>query len=226
MFVYVHELSVRIRWFSGKFLLTTLESALPSLLQGSTWHRNRVKSGNRRRTDAKPTPEEGKARRIRGRGPGGLCLIRPSQFQENCPQISQREFSPQMFFGRVSRRLLPSVTIVGARYDWTTGVPDNGNDWRKFRAVPRLHPLRPLVCTSLIGVETEALLDYQGRAGDHFHCAVEPSPGHIRCRTIDLQTFRKKTKGQQLKGKIVSEFFTFFTLFGTFSEFFPPGLST
>ena len=21
-----------------------------------------------------------------------------------------------------------------------------------------------------------------GRAGDHFHCTVEPSPGHIRCR--------------------------------------------
>ena len=32
-----------------------------------------------------------------------------------------------------------------AQYDWTTEVPDNGNDWRKFRAVPRSHPLRPLV---------------------------------------------------------------------------------
>ena len=30
-----------------------------------------------------------------------------------------------------------------------------------------------------------------------------------------------KTKGQQLKGKIVSEFFTFFALFHTFSEFSP-----
>ena len=34
-----------------------------------------------------------------------------------------------------------------AQYDWTTGVPDNGNFWRKFRAVPRLYPLRSLVCT-------------------------------------------------------------------------------
>ena len=33
----------------------------------------------------------------------------------------------------------------GDRYDWTTGAPDNGNDWRKFRVVPRSHPLRPLV---------------------------------------------------------------------------------
>ena len=58
------------------------------------------------------------------------------------------------------------------------GVPDNGNDWRKFRAVPRSYPLRSLLLYFvLIGVETEGLLDYQGRAGDHFHCAVEPSPG-------------------------------------------------
>ena len=34
---------------------------------------------------------------------------------------------------------------IGDRYDWTTGVPDNGNDRRKFRVVPRSHPLRPLV---------------------------------------------------------------------------------
>ena len=40
----------------------------------------------------------------------------------------------------------------------------------------------PCFVLRLIGVETEGLLDYQGRAGDHFHCTVEPSPGHIRCR--------------------------------------------
>ena len=33
------------------------------------------------RIDAKSTPEEGRARRIRGWGPGGLCLINPSQMQ-------------------------------------------------------------------------------------------------------------------------------------------------
>ena len=41
----------------------------------------------------------------------------------------------------------------------------------------------PCFVLCLIGVETEALLDYQGRAGDHFHCTVKPSPGHIRCRS-------------------------------------------
>ena len=51
---------------------------------------------------------------------------------------------------------------VHASYDWTTGVPDNGYEWRKFRVVPRSRPLRPLVfLLCLIGVETEWPLDYQ-----------------------------------------------------------------
>ena len=62
--------------------------------------------------------------------------------------------------------------------------------------VPRRTSLVPLASPCfvlrLIGVETEALLDYQGRAGDHFHCAVEPSPGHIRCRQI--RTNRKNSE--------------------------------
>ena len=33
--------------------------------------------------------------------------------------------------------------------------------------------------------------------------------------------FLRKTKGQQLQGKIVSEFSHFFTLFQSFAEFFP-----
>ena len=43
-------------------------------------------------------------------------------------------------------------------------------------------PCVPLFVHYLMRVETEGLLDYQGRAEDHFHCTVEPSPGHIRCR--------------------------------------------
>ena len=52
--------------------------------------------------------------------------------------------------------------------------------------VPRRTSLVPLAFPCflhcLIGVETEGLLDYQGRAGDHVYCTVEPSPGHIRRR--------------------------------------------
>ena len=58
-----------------------------------------------------------------------------------------------------------SLDEVHAQYDWTTGVLDNGHEWRKFRVVPRSHPLRPLRCTlCLTGLETEGLLKYQGRA--------------------------------------------------------------
>ena len=46
-------------------------------------------------------------------------------------------------------------------------VPDNGNEWRKFRAVrTSLVPLAfPCFVLYLIRVEAEGLLDYQGRAG-------------------------------------------------------------
>ena len=60
----------------------TFESASPSPPQTSIWHRNRVTSRNWCRIDfqidAKSTPEEGTARRTRGWGPVGLCLINPS----------------------------------------------------------------------------------------------------------------------------------------------------
>ena len=45
-------------------------------------------------------------------------------------------------FGKISRNFCRDIR---AQYDWTTGVPDNGNEWRKFRAVPRSYPLRSLV---------------------------------------------------------------------------------
>ena len=43
-------------------------------------------------------------------------------------------------------------------------------------------PLFSALCWNRL--ETEGLVDYltRGRAGDHLHCTVEPSPGHIRCR--------------------------------------------
>ena len=63
--------------------------------------------------------------------------------------------------------IIPSaLRTLWKRANWKTGVPDHGNEWRKFRAVPRLYPLRSLVLHFVsIGVETEGLLDYQRRAG-------------------------------------------------------------
>ena len=45
--------------------------------------------------------------------------------------------------GHVSDRF--SDPSFHAQNDWTTGVLDNGNEWRKFRAVPRSYSLRSLV---------------------------------------------------------------------------------
>ena len=33
-------------------------------------------------------------------------------------------------------------------------------------------------------MQAEGLFDYQGRAGNDFHCTVEPSPGHIRTLSV------------------------------------------
>ena len=41
--------------------------------------------------------------------------------------------------------LCPDLPQIHAQYDWTTGVPDNESEWRKFRVVPRWRPLRSLV---------------------------------------------------------------------------------
>ena len=48
--------------------------------------------------------------------------------------------------------------------------------------VPRLCPLRSLVCTSFNKGGSKGVFKLPGAGGDHFHCAVEPSPGHIRRR--------------------------------------------
>ena len=70
---------------------------------------------------------------------------------------------------------MPNMT--GRPGHWTMEM--NGGS-----SVPHLActPCVPLFVHCFIRVETEGLLDYQGRAGDHFHCTAEPSPGHIRCR--------------------------------------------
>ena len=45
-----------------------------------------------------------------------------------------------------------------------------------------LYPLRSLVCTSFKKGGSRRAFRLPGAGGDHFHCTVEPSPGHILCR--------------------------------------------
>ena len=48
------------------------------------------------------------------------------------------------------------------------------------------YPLRSLVCTLFDKGGSRRAFKFRlpGAGGDHFHCTVEPSPGHIRCRLI------------------------------------------
>ena len=73
----------------------------------------------------------------------------------------------------------------------TIWLDDRGTgQWKWMEEVPRRTSLVPLAFPSflhwLIRVETEGLLEGRGR---HFHCTVEPSPGHIRCQVSVLFYF-------------------------------------
>ena len=46
---------------------------------------------------------------------------------------------------------------------------------------PRLYLLRSLVCTLFNKGGSRRVFRLPGAGGDHFHCTVEPLPGHIQC---------------------------------------------
>ena len=120
------------------------------------------------------------------------CLLQialNSQRLWNRYEILQLAFSSEKIcklatpsVAEICRKPCDLCSKIHAQYDWTTRVPDNGNEWRKFRAVPRLYPLHSLVCTLFNKGGSRRAFRLPGAGGDHFHCAVEPSPGHIRCQ--------------------------------------------
>ena len=65
-------------------------------------------------------------------------LLKPPSLKPPFAALQIKNFPPDPNSLKNSRNL-------HAQYDWTTGAPDNGNEWRKFRAVPRSYPLRSLV---------------------------------------------------------------------------------
>ena len=91
------------------------------------------------------------------------------------PAQGQKHFSPMSFCG-------VSSDIFHAQYDWTTGVPGNGIEWRKFRVVPCLYPCVPLFSTLFNKDGNRRAFRLPGAGGDHVHCTLEPSPGHIRSK--------------------------------------------
>ena len=69
----------------------------------------------------------------------------------------------------------------GDRYDWTTGAPHDGNEWKKYRVVPRAHPSRTLLYVYFSRSGSKERFSFPGATLDRFRCTVEPSRGHIRC---------------------------------------------
>ena len=72
---------------------------------------------------------------------------------------------PRRFVAQNDKEIEVWRKKIHAQYDWTTGVPDNGNEWRSSAAHLARTPRFPLFVLCLVRVETEGLLDYQGKAG-------------------------------------------------------------
>ena len=53
-------------------------------------------------------------------------------------------------------------------------------------------PCVPLFCTLFNRGGNRRAFRLPGAGGDHFHCTVEPSPGHIRCRIPSHFTLKEK----------------------------------
>ena len=80
-----------------------------------------------------------------------------------------------------------SKFFARAKNPCTIWLDDRGTGQRKLmEEVPRRTSLVPLAFPCFVlclkGVDTEGLFRLPGAGGDHFHCTVEPSPGHFRCR--------------------------------------------
>ena len=84
-----------------------------------------------------------------------------------------------------------------AHYDWTSGVPDNGKEWRKFRAAPRLHPLRSLVCALFSIGGNRRAFRLPGEGWDNFGGAFARSYSVLTClaqlESAGMATQKKQT---------------------------------
>ena len=84
------------------------------------------------------------------------CTVEPSAGHIRCRRKPE--------FPRTSRPI-PISGSPSSRYDWTTGAPHDGNEWKKYRVVPCAHPSRTLLMLILTGLEAKNRLAFQGRRG-------------------------------------------------------------
>ena len=78
-------------------------------------------------------------------------------------------------------------------------MPDNANEWRKFRVVARSHPCVPCFVLCFIGVKTEEFLDFQGRAGSISIVRWNLRPVIFGCRKMTQKQSRMVPKNDQKK---------------------------
>ena len=61
----------------------------------------------------------------------------------------------------------------------------------------------PYLCLSKERTGSKGAFRLPGAAGDHFHCTVEPSPGHIRCRSSAISIiFPEDSHGLSIQGAV------------------------
>ena len=78
---------------------------------------------NQCRIDTKSTPEEGRARRIRGWGRGGLCLINPSQPWQKRPKSPKARAYFQRFWCLYYGRLIFEPTSSAGKCPFDNSAP-------------------------------------------------------------------------------------------------------
>ena len=61
-------------------------------------------------------------------------------------------------------------------------MPNNGMNGGTSAPYLACAPCIPLSCALFNKGGSRGAFRLPGAGGDHFHCTVEPSPGHIRCR--------------------------------------------
>ena len=135
--------------------------------------------------------------------------------RNNYKQNAQANPAPYIQ-GRNMNRNLDSMPNMTGRPGYRTMEMNGGSSAPYLARTPCI----PLFVHCLIRVEAEGLLDYQGRAGDHFYCTVEPSLGHIwvefwrlPSRDLPFLVFFENNKESFLGNHQKSKGFFFFFIF-------------
>ena len=100
--------------------------------------------------------------------------------------------------------------MIGNQYDWTTEGPCDGNEWKKHRVVPHVHPSRPLVYAYFNRSGSKGAFSLPGATWDHFRCMVEPSPGHILGARLRGRTATQRSKKgfEKVLGRVLGKGFS------------------